>query len=426
MDAAARHDAMNLSNTERNQIVSFLFFRSFYPLSESKAKDALFASCMRNGNGTVTHYLLRLGVEDATIRHGNSILHMSLLSDYEPGVKAQLSNGANPDITQRDSGMTALMFASDKCSEAYVTMLIDARADLDLQDHQGATALMHAVAKGSYEAARMFVTAGADVTLCNDRNRKAVDIAKSLGPRRGDKIAQLLESHEQAQRGKELPSSAYEISVQHSGQSAYVTDWAFTLKWGEFAKARQELERLSTSERDEVMKQLSDKGFIPLNWQNINKALVWACSNRMAREAQLLLAMGADIESKDKNGFCILCIAIIKNTESTFRHLISCGAGLDSVRYAHGRTPLMLATLSCGARLDPVKYANGRTLLMLAALHGREAVVRNLLSVGADPTLHDGAGLTALQVAESQGNDKIAKMLRAYLQGRAGGKESGF
>ena len=105
---------------------------------------------------------------------------------------------------------------------------------------------------------------------------------------------------------------------------------------------------------------------------------------------------------------------------ATLRDCLSADPGLVSTRDEGGRTGLHLAVrhpeatqflLSHGA--DPNARENGDnvTPLHLAAAHGLLESVRILLDAGADPSIPDGDGVTALEHARSRGYDEIAALL---------------
>jgi ankyrin repeat protein len=48
---------------------------------------------------------------------------------------------------------------------------------------------------------------------------------------------------------------------------------------------------------------------------------------------------------------------------------------------------------------------------MMAARYGTDFAVNTLLTAGADPTLKNEQGLTALDFANQAGNDKVAKTI---------------
>lgn len=127
-------------------------------------------------------YLLKLGADASTERHGYLLLHMAVGTDCEPGDNLLLSSGANPKVRKEGSGATALMLAFDRGYQKYVGMLINAGANLDLQDDTKLLALMRAMAVSNYEIVSMSFSAGANPMLRDDSNQVAIDIAEGLGP----------------------------------------------------------------------------------------------------------------------------------------------------------------------------------------------------------------------------------------------------
>ena len=60
----------------------------------------------------------------------------------------------------------------------------------------------------------------------------------------------------------------------------------------------------------------------------------------------------------------------------------------------------------------PVSGSEPGTLLRVAAYHGHIEIVRSLLEHGADPLIENSDGHTALDLAERQGHDEVAALLR--------------
>jgi hypothetical protein len=60
--------------------------------------------------------------------------------------------------------------------------------------------------------------------------------------------------------------------------------------------------------------------------------------------------------------------------------------------------------------------SQGRTALLLAIIHRREAVTRELLKLGANPSIPDIDGQTALSIAQDQDD---AAMVRTLVQAGA-------
>lgn len=133
----------------------------------------------------------------------------------------------------------------------------------------------------------------------------------------------------------------------------------------------------------------------------------------------LLLANGADVNVRNYFGQVPLFLALRDGHPQIARRLIE--AGTTPVVTEAGWTLLMAGARSGNAELvgrlielgSPVNAARpeGRriTALMMAADEGDVAVVQLLLQNGADPSIQNGDGKTALDYAD---NDTIAGLLR--------------
>jgi uncharacterized protein len=186
---------------------------------------------------------------------------------------------------------------------------------------------------------------------------------------------------------------------------------------------------------------------------NINGQFVIAARAGMLDRVTALLAEGAKVNSRDRNGDSPLNMAAAKGNIALVDVLLKADADVNLANLA-GVTPLMGACfgaspdvvrklLSANARIDPLDrvkknaatYAaangctgcllellqagapvngildNDLTLLMWAAAYGREAVVSLLLAQGADRRLKDRRGKTAKEMAQEGGHAGVVAML---------------
>lgn len=186
---------------------------------------------------------------------------------------------------------------------------------------------------------------------------------------------------------------------------------------------------------------------------NINGQMVLAAKAGRVEQVKALLAEGAAVNSRDRNGDSPLNMAAAKGNDPLAEALLSAGADVNLANIA-GVTPLMGASFSgkpklvrrlldAGARIEPVDrvhknaavYAaahgcteclaellragtdvnarldNDLTLLMWAAGYGHEATVRFLLERGANPALKDNRGKSAGDVARDSSFPALLPLL---------------
>jgi ankyrin repeat protein len=172
-----------------------------------------------------------------------------------------------------------------------------------------------------------------------------------------------------------------------------------------------------------------------------------------AREVLALLVKGVDPNAKDQQGQTALARALREGAGAAVDALLSDPRLDTDAANANGETPLMLAAIK--GRLDlaqklakrgasinrpgwtPLHYAcsgpdngvstwllsqgadinarspNGTTPLMMAARYGSLDTVPLLLKAGADTTLKNEQGLTALDFAKKGGRERAEKQISA-------------
>jgi ankyrin repeat protein len=118
--------------------------------------------------------------------------------------------------------------------------------------------------------------------------------------------------------------------------------------------------------------------------------LMMAALRGQAELAQKLIARGADV---NKTGWTPLHYAATSGHVGIIQML------LDENAYIDAESP------------------NGTTPLMMAAMYGTPAAVKLLLEAGADPTLKNQLGLTALDFANRVERKDAAQMIAAALPG---------
>lgn len=127
----------------------------------------------------------------------------------------------------------------------------------------------------------------------------------------------------------------------------------------------------------------------------------------------LLLAAGADINSRDGSNQTPLMFAAIRGLESAWEMQTK---KEYPVRPGRPKTdwPRIVETLAkAGGDLN-LQTKDGITALMAAAARGNFEICRFLVDSGADANLEHTKGMTALALANAAGHQAIAELLRPH------------
>ncbi len=136
---------------------------------------------------------------------------------------------------------------------------------------------------------------------------------------------------------------------------------------------------------------------------------------------RILLANGADIEIKFREGYRPIYVAAQRGRMSVVKYLYETGADID-MKCINGSTPLYIASQE--GRTDAVKYIldkskksldapfkRGFSPTYVAARNGHASVIKILLDAGADLELADLEGSTPIYVAAQNGHTEAVQIL---------------
>ncbi len=159
----------------------------------------------------------------------------------------------------------------------------------------------------------------------------------------------------------------------------------------------------------------------------LSRAALAACRSRDHQEVRRLLEAGADPDHRDGAGASLLLVAAGLGDEQTVSALLQAGADIHVVDGAMGvsalhraaqagSVPILTALLDRGAYIDQQSAVNGHTPLLDACFYKRYAAIDFLLRRGANMALRNTLGLTPMDWALRQKDDKIKALLQE--QGR--------
>lgn len=285
----------------------------------------------------------------------------------------------------------------------------------DNPDSRGRTPLMQAAAAGSIEAMRLLVSAGARVNAADNSGITPL----MFGVRDLDKVRFLLD------RGADSTAKSSQ------GQTALLI-------------------AASTAGSTEVVRALVAKGADPKGTGPGGRSgLVLAAGANDAAMVRFFLDQGADVNAAyrtDKDGYTALMAASAQANTAVARLLLSKGAdanrttsnpgavkngrlglsGLTALMMAvpYGTPDLVRALLDGGANVNAADV-RGLTPLMLSVASENQdpAVVKILLSAGADAAAKSVDGESALDWARKYGNPEVLALLKGVPAGPAAAAE---
>lgn len=158
--------------------------------------------------------------------------------------------------------------------------------------------------------------------------------------------------------------------------------------------------------------------------EKLEPALIAAIQADAVKTAQLLINdPRTQVEVQTLNGETPLMLAAIHNQLEIAQLLIDRGAevnraGWTPLHYAasRGHIAMMRLLLDKSAYID-AESPNGNTPLMMAAYYSKSPLaVKLLLEEGADPTLTNKNGNTALDLAQSAQQTQSAAYIQAFVQ----------
>jgi uncharacterized protein len=152
-------------------------------------------------------------------------------------------------------------------------------------------------------------------------------------------------------------------------------------------------------------------------------ALVLAAAERAFKVVRTFLAIpGTEVEVSNRANETALMYAALHGSVDTATLLVEKGAqvnrpGWAPLHYAAtGGNQVMVDWLLERHAFIDAESPNRTTPLMMAVRQKHDAVARQLISAGADPTIRNRAGLTAADYAQRNDDKPLAEWLRAQAR----------
>ena len=356
--------------------------------------ETVLMTAARSGNLVVLQALLDHGVdiEARDSFYGETALIWATVENHAAAVEMLVAHGADVDAASteidyptRRAGQsvlglgrwTPIMYAARENALETGTALIEAGANLDLQDPDGATALVIAIINGHYEFANLLIEAGADPNLADNE--------AAMGP-----LYAAVDMHRLTiGHGRGTPPPV--------GLLTAIDTARLLLEHG--ADPNASLLRPILTRTHTMGDFALGEGATPL---------MRAAKSGDIEMIRLLVEHGADAFATLPNG-------------TTVMHFVA-GQGWRNgspaaPSYDQGTEAEAVLTidflLELGLDIDAQNEAGDTPLHSAVSGRQSEMIVARLLERGADPSIENGRGQTVLALAEARSTEQIAALVAA-------------
>lgn len=302
---------------------------------------------------------------------------------------------ADADVNVQDTlGRTALIRAvgRNRSQLDVISILLEAGTDINAQDERGRTALMHAVENNHLDVIPLLLEAGADVNVQADLGRTALMYANP------DIISLLLEA-------------GADVNVQAGGSRTALVN------------------AVESNHHLDVISLLLEAGADVNARFSVGKtAIMVVHRNADSRLFCVLIEAGADVNAQDNLGRTVLMHAVARNHHfDVISLLLEAGADINAQSLTGSSTTDGTTALSLAAIHNPEIIAalleagadvnvGNSALIRIVRLHADSRLIAGmLLDAGADINAQDSSGSTALvnAVQRNRHLDVISLLLEA-------------
>lgn len=332
---------------------------------------------------------------------GTTTLHHAVRDDDIDTVRKLLREGADPKVSNR-YGVTPLSLAATNGDPAMIEILLKAGADPNAALSGGQTILMTAARTGNANVVRTLIEHGATVDA-RERSYGETALMWAAAENHPDAAKVLIE------HGADVNarSNPLEYSKDRFGLEGVMT----ILPHGHWTPLMYAARQGSLGAARTLAEAHADLNVVDPDGTS---ALELAIINAHYDTAVMLLDKGADPNVADSAGMAALYAAVDMNTLGEVygrpaRTFSDEASALDVIKAAlrHGakvNAPLKSAALYRAHTPGDGNLGEGTTPLMRAARNADVDAMRVLLASGADPSMQEKNGTTALMLAAGLGH----------------------
>ena len=324
-------------------------------------------------------------------------------------------NDTDPSIVRSDRWTVTPMIASESGDkDDTVDLIIDAKADINVQVNNGMTALHIANHDGHSEVVSILLKANADPSIVESDGWTPLMIASQNGHK--DTVDLLIDSKADVDVQNNDGATALCVASQNGHSEVVYADPSIATKngWTPLMSASQ-------NGHSEVVSILLKANADPsIAKKNGWTPLIIASQNGHNETVDLLIDTRADVNAQANNGLTAIYIASQNGHSEVVSILLKANAD-PSIAKKNGLTPLMSASqnghsevvsILLKANADPsIAESDGLTPLMIASQSGHKDTVDLLIDARADVNAQANNGLTAIYIASQNGHSEVVSIL---------------
>ncbi|XP_060109507.1 serine/threonine-protein phosphatase 6 regulatory ankyrin repeat subunit C isoform X1 [Heteronotia binoei] len=382
------------------EVLKLLLARGADVTCKDKKGYTLLHTAAASGQIEVVKHLLRLGVEiDEPNSFGNTALHIACYMGQDAVANELVNYGANVN-QPNEKGFTPLHFAAVSTNGALcLELLVNNGADVNFQSKEGKSPLHMAAIHGRFTRSQILIQNGSEIDCADKYGNTPLHVAARYGH-------ELLISTLMTNGADTARRGIHDMFPLHLAVLFGFSDCCRKL--------------LSSGQLYSIVSSLSNEhvlsaGFDINTPDNLGRTCLHAAASGGNVEClNLLLSSGADLRRRDKFGRTPLHYAAANGSYQCTVTLVTAGASINEAD-CKGCTPLHYAAASDTYRRAEIHSGNSHDTdeEPLKESRLKEAIfcLEFLLDNGADPSLRDKQGYTAVHYAAAYGNRQNLELL---------------